>query len=260
MPIIGGIVMKKILAVLAAACLVFGMVGCQQNNDVSTGQEQTSAVSNNTILPKVKEEETEAETESETTSAPQEAELNIETLAEGEERDYNIEDILKNDLEIDGIPISIPCTLNELLETLGDDYSVDEEEIKGYFDIEYTVKTKYFIGNHLMVSLYYKGDNTYGYMYAIADPQKLDFDTVNVIGYSTGVEIGVLNLTGLTNDDTMDKYFEKYGKPNEAYGGDKYIFLTYEDEVGYFEFDGFKYDGDTELQISEAGFYYDDQY
>lgn len=251
--------MKKFLAVLAAACLVLGMVGCQQN-DVSTGQEQTSEVSSNTIILNVKDEETESETESEITTAPQNAEINIETLAEGEERDYNIEDILKNDLEIDGIPISIPCTLNELLETLGDDYSVDEEEIKGDFDVEETVKTKYFTGNYLTVSLYYKGDNTYGYMYAIANPQKLDFDTVNVIGYSTGVEIGVLNLTGLTNDDSMDKYFEKYGKPTEAYGGDRYIFLTYEDKDGYFKFDGFKYNDDTELQISDAGFYEDYQY
>ncbi len=244
--------MKKILAVFAAVCLTLSMVGCQQN-DVSTGQEQTSAVINNTIIPKVEEEKTEAET----TTAQQNADINIETLAEGEERDYDIEDILKNDLEIDSIPITIPCTLNELLDTLGDDYSVDEEEIKDDFNIEETVKTKYFTGNYLSVSLYYKGDNTYGYMFAIADPQELNFDTVNIIGYSTGVEIGVLNLTSLTGDDTIDKYIERYGKPNEAYGGDKYVFLTYQDEDVYLEFDGFHYDGETELQITNAGFYED---
>lgn len=75
--------------------MTLSMVGCQQN-DVSTGQEQTSAVSNNTIIPKVEEEKTEAET----TTAPQNAEINIETLAEGEERDYDIEDILKTNLKL----------------------------------------------------------------------------------------------------------------------------------------------------------------
>lgn len=63
-----------------------------------------------------------------------------DTLAEGKQRDYKIEDILKNDVRIDGIPISIPCTLNELIEELGDDYSVDNDEIyrfiyEGYFGI-----------------------------------------------------------------------------------------------------------------------------
>ena len=36
--------MKKILAVLTAACLVFGMVGCQQNNDVSAEQDVQDSV------------------------------------------------------------------------------------------------------------------------------------------------------------------------------------------------------------------------
>ena len=220
--------MKKILAVLAAACLVFGMVGCQQNNDVSTGEEQTSAVSNNTILPKVKEEETEAETESETTSAPQEAELDIETLAEGEERDYSIEDILKNDLEIDGIPISIPCTLNELLETLGDDYSVDEDEIKDDFDGEATTKSKYFTGEYLHIHLYYKGKNTYCYLRAIADSEKIDYDTINIIGFYSGRRYCVVNLSDLHVGDNIDKCIEKYGNPNEVYvHDDGTILLTY---------------------------------
>lgn len=221
--------MKKIFAVLAAACLVLGTVGCQQNDDVSSGREQqTSAVSSNTILPKVKEEETEAETESETTTAPQEAELNIETLADGEERDYEIEDILKNDLEIDGIPVSIPCTLNELLETLGDDYSVDKSEIENDFDGEATTKSKYFTGEYLHIHLYYKEKNTYCYLRSIADPEKIDYDTINIVGFYSGSRYGVVNLSDLHVGDNIDKCIEKYGNPNEVYvHDDGKILLTY---------------------------------
>lgn len=225
--------------------MVFGMAGCQQNNDVLSGQEQTSAVSNNTILPKVKEEETEAETksetvsetESETTTAPQEAELDIETLAEGEERDYNIEDILKNDLEIDGIPISIPCTLNELLETLGDDYSVDHSQIEARFEGKATTKSKHFTGEYLSIRLYYKGKDTYCQLRSIADPEKIDYDTINIIGFYSGWHNGVVNLSDLHIGDNKDKCIEKYGNPNEAYADDGTIYLTYVNSNCVMEFD-----------------------
>lgn len=182
--------------------MVFGMVGCQQN-DVSASQEQTSAVSNNTIIPKLKEEETEpetksetaSETESETATAPQNTDINIETLAAGEERDYKIEDILKNDLEIDGIPISIPCTLNELLETLGDDYSVDsEDELKSIFSGITNVRSEKFEGEYFGVSLNYKEEGTCGRIQTIADPSELDYDSANVIGYFAGLYKGALVL------------------------------------------------------------------
>ena len=220
---------KRLLSLLAAVCLTLSMVGCKQNDDVSTGQEQTSAVSNSTILPKVKEEETESESEieSETTTAPQNAEINIETLAEGEERDYNIEDILKNDLEIDGIPISIPCTLNELLETLGDDYSVDKSEIENDFDGEATTKSEYFTGEYLSIYLYYKGEKTYCRLKTIADPKKIDYDTINIIGFYSGWHNGIVNLSDLHIGDNIDKCIEKYGNPNEAYADDGTIYLTY---------------------------------
>ena len=227
--------MKKFFAVLAAACLVFGMVGCQQNNDVSTGQEQTSAVSNNTILPKVKDEETEAETESETTSAPQEAELDIETLAEGEERDYNIEDILKNDLEINGIPISLPCTLNELLETLGDNYSVDKSDLKDSFNRiskDKVTKSKYFTGKFLTPFLDYKnGEEEYicGQLVTILDSKKVNFDSINVIGYME-VNCGKFNLDVFSAGDNVDKFIEKYGKPNKINVGEKFSGLIYKDD------------------------------
>lgn len=228
---------KRFISLLAAVCLTLSIVGCKQNDDVSTGQEQTSAVSNSTILPKVKEEETESESEieSETTTAPQNAEINIETLAEGEERDYNIEDILKNDLEIDGIPISIPCTLNELLETLGDNYSVDKSEIKDSFSRaskkDKVTKSKYFTGKFVTAYLDYKnGEEEYicGHFMTICDPKKFDFDTVNVIGYS---EMGgKLTLDGLSAGDDVDKFIEKYGKPNKINVGEESTGLIYEDD------------------------------
>lgn len=230
--------MKKFLAVLAAACLVFSMVGCQQNDDVSTGQEQTSEVSNSTILPKVKEEETESEseTESETTTAPQEAELDIETLAEGEERDYKIEDILKNDLEIDGIPISIPCTLNELLEALGDDYGVDsEDELKNKFSGITSVRSENFEGEYFSVPLYYKEEGSCGNIHTIADPMGLDYDSTNVIGYFAGLYKGVSSLSGFSKGDRIENFFEKYGKPSEIKLSDNFIYYTFKDSTGFFK-------------------------
>ena len=102
---------KKIMAIIAAAAMC--LTGCG-GNDTS---EQ---------IPETKE--TTSEAASEETTAPEES-INVnETLAEGQERDWSIEDVLKNDLEIDGIPVSLPCTLKEMLDTLGSEYSVDESD------------------------------------------------------------------------------------------------------------------------------------
>lgn len=218
--------LKKFFAAAAAVCMLFCVTGCTQN-DVSTGQEETSAETAGTILPKVKEEETESETVSETTSAPQNVEINIETLAEGEERDYSIEDILKNDLEIDGIPVSIPCTLSELLDILGDDYSVDKSEIENDFEGTADTKSKYFTGECLCIRLYYKEKDTYCLLNAIANPEKIDYDTINIIGFFSGIRYGVVNLSDLHIGDNYDKCIEKYGNPNEVYEDDGTIFLTY---------------------------------
>lgn len=235
--------MKKIFAVLMVVCLVFGMVGCQQN-DVSASQEQTSAVSNNTIIPKLKGEETEpetksetaSETESETATAPQNTDINIETLAAGEERDYKIEDILKNDLEIDGIPISIPCTLNELLETLGDDYSVDsEDELKSIFSGITNVRSEKFEGEYFGVSLNYKEEGTCGRIQTIADPSELDYDSANVIGYFAGLYKGVSSLSGFSKGDKIENFFEKYGKPSEIDSSGNFIYYTFKDSTGFFQ-------------------------
>lgn len=218
---------KNFLAMLAAACLVLGFVGCQQN-DVSTGQEQTSAVSNNTILPKVKEE-----TEAETTSAPQNADINIETLAEGEQRDWSVEDLMKNGLEIDGIPISLPCTLNELLETLGDDYSVKKSEVKDSVDGEINSRFRDFTGEFFITDLYYNGDDTYCQIHAlISNPKKIDYDTIKIIGYfsGSGRKVANLSLSDLTRGDSLDKCIKNYGNPNEVdLGKNGKIYLSYSD-------------------------------
>lgn len=219
---------KKPLAVLAAACLFFGLVGCQQN-DVSTGQEQTSVVSSDTILPKVKEEETEAET----TSALQNADINIETLAEGEQRDWSVEDVMKNDLEIDGIPISLPCTLNELLEVLGDDYSVKKSEVKDSVDGEINSKFRDFTGEFFITDLYYNGDDTYCQIHAlISNPKKIDYDTIKVIGYfsGSGREVANLSLPDLTRGDSLDKCIKNYGDPDKVdLGKNGRVYLSYYD-------------------------------
>ena len=225
---------KRLLSLLAAVALVCGLVGCQADTDtgqadVSTGQEQIS-VENSTIIPKVKDDETKVET----TSVPQNAEINIETLAEGEERDYKIEDILKNDLEIDGIPISIPCTLNELLETLGDDYSVKKSDIKDSFDGEANIKSKYFTGDSIVVDLYYNDENSYGSIHALAtNTKKADYDTINVIGYmgGSGRHNGYLSLSNLNKGDSLDKCIESYGSPNGVdFGINERIYLDYKDD------------------------------
>lgn len=212
------------------------MVSCQKS-DVSTGQEQTSAVSNNTIIPKVKEEETEPETKSETTAATQETELNIETLAEGEERDWSVEDVLKNDLEIDGIPVSIPCTLNEMLEVLGDDYSVDsEDELKSIFSGITNVRSEKFEGEYFGVSLNYKDEGTCGRIQTIADPKGLDYDSANVIGYFSGLYYkGISGLSGFAKGDKIENFFEKYGKPSEIDSIGNFIYYTFKDSTGFFQ-------------------------
>lgn len=237
--------MKKILAVFAAVCLTLSMVGCQQN-DVSTGQEQTSSVSNNTIIPKVEEEKTEAETASETTTAPQNAEMNIETLAEGEERDYSIEDTLKNNIEIDGISISIPCTVNELLDALGEDYSVEsEDELRSIFSGITNVRSEKFEGEYFGVSLNYKEAGTCGRIHTIADPKGLDYDSAIVIGYFSGLYYkGISGLSGFSKGDKIENFFEKYGKPSEIDSSGNFIYYTFKDSTGFFQI-AVKNDSDT---------------
>lgn len=241
--------LKKFFAAAAAVCLTLSMVGCQQNDDVSAGQEQISAVSNNTIIPNV-EEKTETETTSETTSAP------YETLAEGEERDYNIEDTLKNDLQIDGIPVSIPCPVNELLDALGEDYSIDEDMVRGHFYGVATESTKYFTGEQIPVELYFKGEGTGGFIKAIADPNGFDCDTANVVGFFAGFDKGELSFTDLSAGDSVSKLSGKYGEPvvDEVYSSDSFTFYLYSDEDCWFRVAVRASGSDVIYKIHEVGF------
>ncbi|MCH5348877.1 MAG: hypothetical protein J1E40_06100, partial [Oscillospiraceae bacterium] len=84
---------KKFLAIFAAAAIC--LTGCGGNDTPEQPQETTKV------------------------------ENVYETLAEGQERGWKVKDVLKNDLEIDGIPISIPCTIDDFLNALGDEYSID---------------------------------------------------------------------------------------------------------------------------------------
>lgn len=141
-----------------------------------------------------------------------------DTLAEGKQRDYKIEDILKNDVRIDGIPISIPCTLNELLEELGDDYSVDNDEIYRFIYEGYSV-----------FALYYKDENTYGHLMASVDSENADFDTIIIESYMSGKDNGIISLSDLSSGDSLDKCLEKYGEPDNIYVEEEITYLTYEE-------------------------------
>ncbi|MCM1022551.1 MAG: hypothetical protein NC395_00650 [Prevotella sp.] len=247
-------ILKKFFAAAAAFCMLFCVTGCTQN-DVSTGQEETTTTVG-TILPKVKEEETESETVSETTSAPQNAEIGIETLAEGEERDYSIEDTLKNDLQIDGIPVSIPCTVNELLDALGEDYSIDEDMVRGHFYGVATESTKYFTGEQIPVELYFKGEGTGGFIKAIAEPNGFDCDTANVVGFFAGFDKGELSFTDLSAGGSVNKCSDKYGEPvvDEVYSSDSFTFYLYSDEDCWFRIAVRANDSDVIYKIHEVGF------
>lgn len=224
--------MKKFFAVLAAVCLVLGTAGCQQDN---APVEQTTSETRGTIGHKVIDETEKTETESETTTAPQEAEINIETLAEGEKRDWSVEDVLKNDLKIDGIPISIPCTLSELLEALGDDYSVNNSDIEITLDGEVYGKFKDFTGEFDTFYMYYNGEMTSNEVYAlVTDSQKIDYNNIIVIGYKSRNSYyshgGYLSLRDLKHGDSLDKCLKNYGKPNDKLGSNGKIYLSYDSE------------------------------
>lgn len=210
--------MCKIIKRLLAAALVCGMTGCGGE------AEQTDTVQ--TVSETVQTESTETTSEIISETAAADAELFVETLAEGENRDRSIEDVLKNDLEIDGIPVSIPCTLNELLETLGEDYSVDEDEIKDNID-----------GEFLSLSLYYRNENTYGLLMGTVNPENVNFDNINIDAYLNGGHDGngSINLSELFIGDSLEKCLEIYGKPNKVKVDEKTTYLTYKDNGSFIQ-------------------------
>lgn len=141
-----------------------------------------------------------------------------DSLEASKQRDYKVEDILKNDIKIDGIPISIPCTLNELLEALGDDYSVDNDEIYRFI----------YEGNSLF-ALNYKNENTYGYLMAAVDSENANFDSIIVESYMSGRNNGIISLSNLSSGDSLAECLEKYGEPDNIYVEEEITYLTYEE-------------------------------
>lgn len=186
-----------ILAV--ALCLA----GCQSKN-VDVGQaEQTNETSRQAA---------------EETTAPTESVNAYETLAEGQERDWKIEDVLKNDLEIDGIPISVPCTVGELLDMLGKNYSFDEDG-----------------------SLYYKGEKTILFIY---NSNEDNIENCIVRGFHSkyylldkeeeyNTEKGIITFTGFNNSPDYLKFINNYTLPNEMEV--EYFDANNETTIGYID-------------------------
>lgn len=160
------------------------------------------------------------------TTAPESSDVIYETLADGQERDWKIEDVLKNDLEIDGIPISLPCTVEELLEDLGSDYSISIQEVEENLDED-----------HVAVSLYYCGKNTYGYLMATVDSKNISFDNIVIDAYLDGIDNGVMSLSELAIGDSVDRCLKKYGKPNKVNVKGETTFLTYKDNGSFIQID-----------------------
>lgn len=126
-----------------------------------------------------------------------------ETLAEGEERDWKIEDVMKNDLEIDGISISIPCTVGELLDTLGKNYSFDKDELLEERDSKFRNSYLYYKGEKTDTSIdvLYEKDTEY---------KDLEICTVGCLGHDDNAVLTFKGLNGKYN-----KFIKKYPNPDK---------------------------------------------
>lgn len=92
---------KNFLAVLAAACLVFGLVGCQQNGDVSTGQADTEQTVSETQQITVAAEQTEQVIDNIETTSESDTEITAtETLNDEQEQEIVERTILENQLSV----------------------------------------------------------------------------------------------------------------------------------------------------------------
>lgn len=222
---------KRLLSLLAAAAITFSLSACKSSGTTQETQTSQTVESAVTVSETVQTAET---------TAPENDEVIYETLAEGQERDWKIEDVLKNDLEIDGISISIPCTVEELLEALGSDYSISIQEVEENLDED-----------HVAVSLYYCGKKTYGYLMATVDSKKISFDNIVIDAYLDGIDNGVMSLSELAIGDSVDKCLKKYGNPNKVNVKGETTFLTYKDNGSFIQID---IKNDTVDGISLVGF------
>lgn len=144
-----------------------------------------------------------------------------ETLAEGQERDWKIEDVLKNDLEIDGIPISLPCTVGELLDTLGKKYSVDESGNLCYN------------GEKTIISIYKSSGDIMEERIAKGFYSKYFLKDTNL--YNS--EKGILTFVDINDIPKQSEFGNKYTLPNEIdidnSNARKQVTSRYNDESGY---------------------------
>lgn len=211
---------NRFFSLFAAAAVVLSLSACKPSE---TAQEtQTSEESAVTVSETVQTTET---------TAPENAEVVYETLAEGQERDWKIEDVLKNDLEIDGIPISLPCTVEELLNTLGEGYSVNEEKL--VYEGEYVTSSKYYTGEYNCIRLFYNGESKL-LLDTIAETENVNIQTAYVIGFfPIGEMITIDKLSDMFN---VDSCIKKYGLANEVSVENNKTQLLYYDDVGMLSF------------------------
>ncbi len=194
---------QKMSQMILTSVMVVALTACQA---------QTANISESEPISVSTQQTAGAETVSET----------FEALSDGQERDWKIEDVLKNDLEIDGIPISIPCTVEELLNTLGEGYSVDES----VFEEE---KETYFS------NLYYNKEKTLINISIIPEKDEENIFMVQGFGFidnQTLSEKGVLGFNNL--NETYFEIIKAYPNPNEIDFEDEKIMLLYCDEDYFF--------------------------
>ena len=208
---------KRLISLFAAFAVVLSLSACKPSETVQ--ETQTSEESAVTVS------ETTQTTE---TTAPENTEVVYETLAEGQERDWKIEDVLKNDLEIDGIPISIPCTVEELLDTLGEGYSIDETEVD--LSENNIVTSTYFTGKYSSCILYNNDQSTLNSIMIVRDSS----DNLNVIGFFSGIDKGVVTLKDIPLNSQVSQCTDKYGYPNKIIETNGKKYFMYENDEFYF--------------------------
>ena len=190
---------NRILSILTALAITVSLSACQPSSSTelidSVVSETTTTVSETTQLLE--------------TTTPENTDIVYETLAEGQERDWKVEDVLKNDLEIDEIPISIPCTVEELLDTLGERYSVNETN-----------------------SICYNNEETMLSVSVIAEENT----TSKICGfYYTHLSIYKKGVLGFRNsNETYYEIISKYSNPNELEIENDKIAIRYSDETYHF--------------------------
>ena len=156
--------LKKFLAVLAAVCLTLSMVGCQQNDDVSTGQTDT--------------EQTVSETQQTTETTTEQTEQTVENVETTSERNTEITDI-EASTELQEQEIAERTILNDKLSVLR---NVLMEEYINYY-ITYGVIDYNNDGTDDFFAVFSKGNQGYNEMkFYIVD----DDNNVNELFSSSG--------------------------------------------------------------------------